>query len=50
MPTKKVFWTDPYLIELKTKVTNVDNDLITIGETIFRKPIAQRRQSFSRIL
>lgn len=33
--TEKVFWTDPYLTELKTRVNTVDGDQLTFNETIF---------------
>ena len=31
----KVFWTDPYLTELETRVTGVDGDDVTVERTIF---------------
>lgn len=33
--TKKLFWTDPYLVKLDTTVTSVNDDFITTRETIF---------------
>lgn len=33
--TKKVFWEDPYLTELKAKVVSVNGDEITLDQTIF---------------
>jgi Ser-tRNA(Ala) deacylase AlaX len=32
---KKVFWRDPYLTELETRVRSVDGDQVTLEETIF---------------
>ncbi len=34
MAVKKIFWENPYLTEIETKVTNVDNDIITLDKTI----------------
>jgi alanyl-tRNA synthetase len=33
--TRKVFWENPYLTELETTVTSVDNNDITVEHTIF---------------
>lgn len=33
--TKKVFWENPYLTELKTLITSVNKDEITVAQTIF---------------
>src|SRR5579863_3633541 len=33
--TKKIFWQDPYLTELKTFVASVNENTITLNETIF---------------
>ena len=33
--TRKVFWEDPYLTELETRVTSVNDNDITVEETIF---------------
>ena len=33
--TKKIFWQDPYLTELETIVKTVNNNQITVSETIF---------------
>lgn len=33
--TKKIFWQDPYLTQLETTVKSVDNNKITLNETIF---------------
>lgn len=41
--TKKIFWQNPYLTELATKVTSVDNALITVAETIFYAFSNERR-------
>jgi alanyl-tRNA synthetase len=35
MPSKKVFWQDPYQTELSTQVQSVDGAVITLAETIF---------------
>jgi len=35
MPVKKIFWEDPYLTKLNAKVTSVDDDVITLDQTIF---------------
>jgi Ser-tRNA(Ala) deacylase AlaX len=35
MATEKVFWVDPYLTELKTKVTTVQGNIISLERTIF---------------
>lgn len=32
---RKVFWDDPYLCELDTRVASVDGDRLTLAETIF---------------
>jgi Ser-tRNA(Ala) deacylase AlaX len=32
--TKKVFWEDPYLTELKTRITSVNGDDVTVDQTI----------------
>ncbi len=32
---KKIFWQDPYLVELETTVQSVDKEKITVQETIF---------------
>ena len=34
MATTKIFWTDPYLTELETTVTSVNQNVITLKETI----------------
>jgi len=33
--TRKVFWEDPYLTQLETRVTSVDDNDITVEQTIF---------------
>ena len=33
--TKKVFWEDPYLTQLETYITRVEDDDITVEQTIF---------------
>ena len=33
--TKKIFWDDPYLTQLKTYITSVKRDDVTVEETIF---------------
>jgi Ser-tRNA(Ala) deacylase AlaX len=33
--TRKVFWEDPYLTELDTRVATVDGDVVTLDDTIF---------------
>jgi len=33
--TEKIFWKDPYQTHLETKVTSVNDDVITLKETIF---------------
>jgi len=33
--TKKIFWQDPYLTELETTVQTVNNNQITVIDTIF---------------
>jgi Ser-tRNA(Ala) deacylase AlaX len=35
MPANKIFWEDPYLIELSAGITSMDNDTITLDRTIF---------------
>ena len=35
MPVDKIFWEDPYLVELQTVVTRVGGDTITLNRTIF---------------
>ncbi|HWR42206.1 alanyl-tRNA editing protein [Sporomusa sp.] len=34
MYVAKVFWDDPYLTELKTKVTSIDGQVVTVDKTI----------------
>ena len=34
MSVKKVFWEDPYLTELEAKVTSINNNTITLDQTI----------------
>lgn len=34
MAVKKVFWEDPYITEIEAKVTSVNNNIITLDETI----------------
>lgn len=34
MPVKKVFWENPYLTEIEAKVKSVDNNVITLDQTI----------------
>ncbi len=34
MPVRKVFWDDPYLTELQTTVTSVNENIVTLRETI----------------
>jgi Ser-tRNA(Ala) deacylase AlaX len=34
MPVRKVFWEDPYLTELTTVITSVDENIITLRDTI----------------
>jgi Ser-tRNA(Ala) deacylase AlaX len=33
--TKKIFWQDPYLTRLDTRITRVDENDVTVAETIF---------------
>jgi len=33
--TRKIFWEDPYLTQLDTKITGVKDNDVTVGETIF---------------
>ncbi len=33
--TKKVFWQDPYQTELETHITSVNDNIVTVAETIF---------------
>jgi hypothetical protein len=33
--TRKVFWEDPYLTQLETRVTSVNDNDITVEQTIF---------------
>ena len=33
--TKKIFWKDPYLTQLETRIASVDGDDVTVEETIF---------------
>lgn len=33
--SKKLFWQDPYLTSLDTRITHVDGDVVTVDETIF---------------
>jgi Ser-tRNA(Ala) deacylase AlaX len=33
--TLKIFWLDPYLTQLDTRLTRVDGDTVTVAETIF---------------
>jgi Ser-tRNA(Ala) deacylase AlaX len=33
--TKKVFWEDPYLTQLETRITSVNGDDVTVEQTIF---------------
>jgi Ser-tRNA(Ala) deacylase AlaX len=33
--TKKIFWQDPYLTQLETRIASVDGDDVTVEETIF---------------
>src|SRR5260221_5804983 len=33
--TRKLFWQDPYLSELETRITSVEGAVITVAETIF---------------
>jgi alanyl-tRNA synthetase len=35
MPAEKIFWEDPYRTELMSKITSMDNDTITLEQTIF---------------
>jgi alanyl-tRNA synthetase len=35
MPAEKIFWEDPYRTELITGITSMDNDTITLEQTIF---------------
>jgi Ser-tRNA(Ala) deacylase AlaX len=35
MPAEKIFWKDPYLIELTAKVTSVNSHIVTLDRTIF---------------
>ena len=35
MSVKKLFWVNPYQTELKTKVSSVDGNKVTLEETIF---------------
>ena len=35
MPAEKIFWEDPYLIDLIARVTSVNGDAITLDRTIF---------------
>lgn len=34
MAVKKIFWEDPYLTEVETKITSVDNNIITLDKTV----------------
>lgn len=34
MPVNKLFWSDPYLTEIKTVVTGVDQNVVTLRDTI----------------
>lgn len=34
MAVKKIFWEDPYLTEIEAKVTSVNNDIVTLDQTI----------------
>jgi alanyl-tRNA synthetase len=33
--TRKVFWEDPYLTQLETRITGVKDNEITVAETIY---------------
>ncbi len=33
--TRKIFWEDPYLTHLETRITGLKGDEITVEETIF---------------
>ena len=33
--TQKIFWEDPYLTELKAKVTMIDKNRVSLDKTIF---------------
>lgn len=35
MPTKKLFWDDPYMKECEAKVLKIDNDKVILDQTIF---------------
>jgi alanyl-tRNA synthetase len=35
MPVDKIFWEDPYLVELQAVVTSVEGDTLTLNQTIF---------------
>jgi len=35
MPAEKIFWEDPYLSELKARITSVSGDMVTLDRTIF---------------
>lgn len=34
MEVKKIFWQDPYLTEIKAKITTVNNGIVTLNQTI----------------
>ena len=34
--TKKIFWQDPYLTQLETRIVSVDGDDVTVEETIWQ--------------
>lgn len=34
MSVKKIFWENPYLTELEARVTSIDNNVITLDQTI----------------
>lgn len=35
MPVEKIFWEDPYLVELDSRLSGVDGDIVTLERTIF---------------
>ena len=34
MSVKKIFWENPYLTKLEAKVTSIDNNVVTLDQTI----------------
>lgn len=44
MSVKKIFWEDPYLTRLDAKVTSIDNNVITLDQTIAYCFIKEKKQ------